>query len=60
MVICTDGIPNVGLGSLDGDEEAIISARQFYEKVLNSSFSFPPLFSRFLYLFMASRTKRYL
>ena len=45
MVICTDGIPNVGLGSLDGDEEAIISARQFYEKVLNSSFSFPFIFS---------------
>lgn len=33
VVICTDGTPNVGLGSLDGDEETIIEGRQFYEKV---------------------------
>jgi len=33
VVICTDGLPNVGLGSLDGDEEVVIEGRQFYEKV---------------------------
>lgn len=33
VIVCTDGIPNVGLGSLDGDEETVIEARQFYEKV---------------------------
>jgi len=33
VVICTDGLPNVGLGSLDGDEETLIEARQFYDKV---------------------------
>lgn len=34
VVICTDGIPNVGLGSLETDnEDELIAAREFYTRV---------------------------
>jgi len=33
VIICTDGIPNVGVGSLDGEDEEVANAGVFYHKV---------------------------